>query len=221
MTRKFAFLLAATVLTAGCGPESSQHRVGGGAGASESAGAPTGGSTASGGSAGGGSGGQGGITGPICPEVEPEAGSACDSAAINCHYDVCGDDTSKMLSCRAGAWRVTRACGKLACPPERPAFLSDCAPLEGIACPYVEDCCGADPATQAVVARCEFSQWTLTGPPPEQACSFCQVRHEDGRACEQPSACIKVGCYATSCYGQPLVEECVAGVWRSQTLCSK
>jgi hypothetical protein len=39
--------------------------------------------------------------GPLCPEGEPEAGSACNSTAINCLYDVCGDSTSKMFSCRA------------------------------------------------------------------------------------------------------------------------
>ncbi len=218
MMRTLGVVLGLSVLTAGCGPESTQHRSGGSAGTGENAGAANGGNAATVGSGGGG---QGGIMGPTCPDEEPEAGSACDSTAINCPYDSCGDDTAKMVSCQAGSWRITRACGPLDCPTERPSFLSDCAPLEGIECRYVEDCCSTAPTTQTVVARCEFSRWTLTGPPPEQACSFCQVHHEDGRACDQPSECRRVGCYWTSCYGQPLVEECVAGVWLSQTLCSK
>jgi hypothetical protein len=215
-----ATALGVAALMAACGTASSQHGIGGGAGAGGSAGAPSGDNPASGGSAS--EGGQGiMITGPICPEGEPDAGSACDSTAINCRYDVCGDETSKMFSCRAGLWQVTRACGPLDCPAERPLFLSDCAQLEGIECRYVEDCCGTEPTTQSVLARCEFSQWILKGPAREEACSFCQVHHEDGTACDQPSECIQVGCYWTSCYAQPLVEECVDGVWRSQTLCSK
>jgi hypothetical protein len=111
--------------------------------------------------------------------------------------------------------------GSLECPPQRPLFLSDCAPLEGIGCEYVEDCCGIDPSTQTVIARCELGRWVLSGPEPEEACSFCRTHHDDGTACEQPPACREVGCYWTSCYAQPLVEECIEGVWRSQTLCSK
>jgi hypothetical protein len=215
---KLRFVLGAAAFTAACAADSGQLGNRGGAGTGESGGAPSGGNASSGGSAGDG---PGGITGPICPNEEPEAGSECDSTAINCRYDVCGDETLKMLSCQAGQWRVTRACGPLECPPERPRFLSDCAPLEGIGCRYVEDCCGTEPATQTVVARCEFSQWILTGAPEEEACSFCRVHHEDGAACDRPSQCSSVGCYWISCYAQPLVEECVEGVWRSQTLCSK
>jgi hypothetical protein len=59
------------------------------------------------------------------------------------------------------------------------------------------------------------------GPPPDEACSFCQVHHESGTACDLPSECAKAGCYWISCYAQPLVEDCVEGVWRAQTLCSK
>jgi hypothetical protein len=215
MMSKIGVVLGVAALTAGCSSESSQHGMVG----------PSGGNTSTGGSsAGGGSAAQGGqvtIMGPICPEGEPEAGSACDSTAINCRYDVCGDDTSKMFSCQAGHWRVARACGPLECPPERPLFLSDCAPLEGLECSYVEDCCGTEPDTQSVVARCEFGQWTLMGPSPGEACSFCQVHHAQGAACELPSECAKAGCYWISCYAQPLVEECVDGVWRLETLCSK
>jgi hypothetical protein len=224
MMWKIGVVFGVVVLTAACGPESSQHGIGRGSGTGGSAGAPSGGNSATGGSPTGGSaaeGGQGLIVGPICPEGEPEAGSACDSTAINCRYDVCGDDTSKMFSCRAGQWQLTRTCGPLDCPAERPLFLSDCAPLEGIVCSYVEDCCGTEPATQAVVARCESSQWTLRGPSPGEGCSFCQVQHESGSACDLPSECINTGCYRISCYAQPLVDECVEGVWRSQTLCSK
>jgi hypothetical protein len=223
MKSKVGVVLGVAALTAACGPESSQNGIGGGAGTGESAGSPNGGNTAIGGSTSGGSAAEGGagITAPICPEGEPEAGSACDSTAINCRYDGCGDDTSKMFSCRGRQWHLIRACGHLDCPPERPLFLSDCAPLEGIECRYVEDCCGTEPATQSVVARCEFSQWTLMGPPPDELCSFCRVHHEIGAACDLPSECAKVGCYWTSCYAQPLVEECVEGVWRSETLCSK
>ncbi len=211
--------LGGAALIAACGAESSQDGIGGRAGAGGSAGAPSGGTAANGGSVSGG--GQGIITEPICPEEEPVAGSACDSTAINCRYEVCGDDTSKMLSCRLGLWHVTRACGPLDCPPTRPRFLSDCAPLEGIECRYVEDCCDTEPSTQPVAARCESSRWILLGPAPEEACSFCRVHHQDGAACDRPSACMDVGCYFTSCYAQPLVEECIEGVWSSKTLCSK
>ena len=116
---------------------------------------------------------------------------------------------------------MTRGCGALDCPPARPLFLSDCAPLEGIVCEYVEDCCGTEPSTQSVVALCESSQWTLRGPSRGEGCSFCQVHHESGSVCDLPSECANVGCYSISCYAQPLVEECVEGLWRVQTLCSK
>jgi hypothetical protein len=212
-TRVVVFVVAA--LTAACGESIREG---------ESAGAPSGGAIATGGSSGAGGtatqGGQGSIIGPVCPGLAPEVGSACDSTAINCSY-ACGDDTSEMFSCRVGQWHLTRACGILECPPDRPSFLSDCAPLEGIVCRYEEDCCGTEPATQSVVARCELSEWTLTGPPRGEGCSFCRVQHEVGSACDLPPGCLNVGCYSISCYAQPLVESCVDGVWRAQTLCSK
>jgi hypothetical protein len=217
MMSKLAVVLVLTALAFACSAESSE--LGGGSGPRQTAGAPS-----SGGSAGdGNTGGSGSvtITPPVCPETEPEAGSACDSTAINCPYDVCGDEPSKMFSCRQGQWVLTRACGPLDCPEERPLFLSDCAPLETLECHYVEDCCGTEPATQAVVARCEFSQWTLMGPSYEEACSFCRGHHQQETACDLPSGCENVGCYWVSCYAQPLVEECVDGVWRVQTTCSK
>lgn len=210
-------VLGLAVLSTGCSSETSQLAVGG-TGGTAGSGAANGGDSAHGGT--GPSGGQTTITEPACPDEEPEAGSPCASAATNCPYDVCGDDTSSMFSCRGGSWQLTRACGLLDCPAERPPFLSDCAPLEGLQCTYVEDCCGTDPATQTVFMRCESSQWTVLGTP-EETCSFCRVHHEDGTACEQPSECKSVGCYWTSCYAEPLVEECVEGLWRSRTLCSK
>lgn len=224
---KTVVALGQMALLAACSPQSTERGVGG-ASAMGGAGASSGGSPATAGAAvnagaGGqatnaGAGGQATITGPICPEEEPEPGSACTSTV--CRYDTCDDGTWKLFSCREGSWRLTRACGVPECPPERPPFLSDCAPLEGIQCPYVEDCCGAEPATQTVVMGCESSLWTVLDAP-DEACSFCRVHHEEGATCDQPSACSNVGCYRISCYSQPQVEECVDGRWHSQTLCSK
>lgn len=213
---KTSFVVGLAALTAACGSENRENHSGGEAARGAAAGNAVGGAAAGGSAA---AGGQGTVLGSSCPDVEPEAGSPCDSNAVNCRYEVCGDDTTKLFSCRKGQWQLARGCGPLDCPPNRPAFLSDCAPLEGIECHYTEDCCDSEPSAQSVFARCEYGQWTLRSL--GESCSFCKLQHEAGVECGLPPACGSAGCYRISCYGQPYVEECVDGLWRTQTLCSK
>jgi hypothetical protein len=102
------------------------------------------------------------------------------------------------------------------CPAERPTFLCPCsAPRE---CSYQEDTCGT---TQTVWARCDGSQWRLYGSPDETGPELCRFNHMPGTPCDLPPGCTEASCYSLSCYGEPYVEECVEGVWRTATLCSK
>ena len=107
----------------------------------------------------------------------------------------------------------TRARVPLVCSTTRPGFLPDCTPLEGLECPYVEDCCGT---SQTVSARCTNGVWKLYGAG-RSACSVCTTAHSDGEACNLPADCAHASCFVTSCYGQPLVEDCIDGVWRVAT----
>jgi len=104
------------------------------------------------------------------------------------------------------------------CPAERPTFLCPCTPRAG-ECRYEENTCGT---TQAVSARCDNAVWELFGSlGREDGPAICRVNHELGSPCDLPPDCAQANCYSISCYGRPYVEECVEGVWRTATLCSK
>jgi hypothetical protein len=152
-----------------------------------------------------------------CPADEPVEAEPCEQQG-SCEYATCSDPANVSgWWCRGGAWVHARACPPLVCPTTRPGFLSDCTPLEGLECPYVEDCCGT---SQTVTARCTNGVWKLYGAG-RSACSVCTTAHSDGEACNLPADCAHASCFVTSCYGQPLVEDCIDGVWRVATTCSK
>jgi hypothetical protein len=134
---------------------------------------------------------------------------------MRCYYDVCGDGAASLWVCQNAGFTAGRECGPLQCPETRPTFLAPCWPLEGLECGYEEDCCGA---AQVVSALCQEGAWMLYGD--RDACDVCGSA-VDGEDCHLPDGCEKAACFSISCYGQPLVKECVEGKWSVQTTCSK
>jgi hypothetical protein len=154
---------------------------------------------------------------PDCPEVEPVEGDSCELSG-SCHYPTaCGDAGFSLWECDDGAWRALRSCDA-ECPEARPAAFTDCTSYWDMMCSYTEDACGTE---QGVVAHCNQGTWMLWGPSREEASPACQLSHPDGAECVLPDGCSALSCYGISCYGQPVVSECLDGKWRVQTSCSK
>jgi hypothetical protein len=183
------------------------------------------GQTAGSGAAGGVSGGSGGSAGssnlligdpPDCPEVEPAEGDSCQLSGY-CHYSTCGDGVRSLWECDGGTWHALRSCDAQ-CPETRPAAFTDCTSYWDLMCPYTEDACGTE---QGVLAHCNQGTWMLWGPSREEASPACQLSYPDGAECVLPDGCSALTCYDISCYGQPVVSECLDGKWRVQTSCSK
>ncbi len=173
--------------------------------------------------AGGGSAGSGPLlqvgNSPDCPELEPVEADSCEPAGL-CEYPACGaGNLHSLWECRAGAWQALRRCDA-ECPASRPAPFSDCTSYWGLSCPYTEDACGTE---QRVVADCSQGTWKLWGPSrgDEDVSPACQLSYPDGAECVLPDGCSALTCYGLSCYGQPIVSECLDGKWRVQTSCSK
>lgn len=220
MSSRVALVLGFAALAVACGGDSRSEGTRNGAGRGGSGGVS--GTSGTGGAGTAGMGGTMPMIGPNCPDEEPEVDAPCDLFGA-CAYDVCSDGHVKALACDGGRWHLMRACGPLDCPAERPEFLSDCAPLEGLQCRYVEDCCGdgVGPDTQTVIASCSQGRWMLSPASSGEGCAFCAFQHVEGAVCDLPAECVNSGCYSISCYAEPFVQDCVDGAWRLRTLCSK